>query len=49
MGWVFYEFIGPGIARLMCSWATTEADVDRLLEDVRTLTIAKHAVPGSTV
>ena len=38
MGWVFYEFIGPGIARLMCSWSTTEAEVDRLLEDVRSTT-----------
>jgi threonine aldolase len=33
--WRFYEFIGEGHARFMCSWATTERDVDQLLEDVR--------------
>ena len=27
-GWLFYTFIGPGGCRLMCSWDTTEADVD---------------------
>jgi hypothetical protein len=32
-GWRFYTFIGSG-ARFMCAWDTTEADVDRLLEDV---------------
>jgi threonine aldolase len=35
-GWHYYTFIGQGAAaRFMCSWATTEADVDALLEDVR--------------
>jgi threonine aldolase len=29
-GWVYYTFIGNG-ARLMCSWQTTEADVEALL------------------
>ncbi len=33
-GWQFYSFIGGG-SRLMCSWATTEADVDAFLEDAR--------------
>ena len=42
MGWVFYEFIGPGIARLMCSWATSEAEVDRLLQDVRQMTSSEQ-------
>lgn len=34
-GWYFYTFIGLGQARLMCSWSTTEADIDQLLGDVR--------------
>lgn len=37
-GWRFYEFIGAGGARLMCSWDTTEADVAALAADVRTIT-----------
>ncbi|TLD71156.1 low specificity L-threonine aldolase [Phragmitibacter flavus] len=31
-GWKFYQFIGGG-ARFMCSWKTTQADVDALLAD----------------
>jgi len=31
-GWQFYSFIGGG-SRLMCSWATTEADVQAFLAD----------------
>jgi threonine aldolase len=34
-GWHFYSFIGTGGARFMCSWQTTEADVDRLVTAVR--------------
>ena len=34
-GWHYYTFIGRGGARFMCSWATTEADVDLLLADIR--------------
>ena len=34
-GWLFYTFIGAGGARFMCSWDTTEQDVDALLNDVR--------------
>ncbi len=33
-GWKYYLFIGGG-ARFMCSWSTTEADVDALLQDIR--------------
>ena len=33
-GWRFYDFIGGGGARFMCSWSTTEAEVDALLRDV---------------
>jgi threonine aldolase len=32
-GWAFYDFAG-GTARLMCSWQTTEADVEALVKDV---------------
>jgi threonine aldolase len=33
-GWHFYKFIEPDIYRVMCSWATTEQDIDRLLGDL---------------
>lgn len=33
-GWHFYTFIGVGGARLMCSWATTEEEVDALVADL---------------
>jgi threonine aldolase len=37
LGWRFYTDVGPGGgARLMCSWDTTEDDVDRFTEDLRT-------------
>jgi len=32
-GWAIYNFIG-GAARIMCSWRTTEGDIDALLADV---------------
>lgn len=35
-GWLFYNDVGPdGAARLMCSWDTTEADVNELVADIR--------------
>ncbi len=36
-GWRFYTFIGEGGCRFMCSWDTTEADVDAFLADLREL------------
>ncbi len=33
-GWVFYTFIGSGHCRFMCSWATTDADIEALAKDV---------------
>ncbi len=36
-GWTFYDFIGAGGCRLMCSWDTRESDVDSFLDDVRQL------------
>jgi threonine aldolase len=34
IGWIFYDFIGVGRSRLMCSWATTPAEVQCLVADV---------------
>lgn len=36
-GWIFYTFIGSGHARFMCSWKTTEQDIDRLVADIHRL------------
>lgn len=36
-GWHFYRFIGEHGYRLMCSWSTTQADVDAFVADVRAL------------
>ena len=33
-GWHFYKFIEPDVYRLMCSWATADAEIDRLIADV---------------
>jgi threonine aldolase len=33
-GWHFYKFIEPDVYRLMCSWATTDAEIDRFVGDV---------------
>jgi threonine aldolase len=33
-GWYFYKFIEPDVYRLMCSWATVERDIDRLVSDL---------------
>jgi threonine aldolase len=37
LGWHFYDFIGAGGARLMCSWDTSEDDVHALASDLRAL------------
>ncbi|NCY01464.1 MAG: low specificity L-threonine aldolase [Planctomycetia bacterium] len=34
-GWRFYDFIGAGGCRFMCSWATADDEIDALLADVR--------------
>ncbi len=36
-GWKFYDFIGSGGCRLMCSWDTTEQDVTALVADIAAL------------
>jgi threonine aldolase len=33
-GWVIYNFIGGNVIRFMCSWRTTEADIEALVADV---------------
>jgi threonine aldolase len=33
-GWHFYKFIEPDVYRLMCSWATTAADIEQLVTDL---------------
>jgi threonine aldolase len=33
-GWHFYKFAEPDVYRLMCSWATSDGDVDLLLSDL---------------
>jgi threonine aldolase len=38
-GWKFYTFIGQGGIRLMCSWDTTEDDVDAVASDLRQLLV----------
>jgi threonine aldolase len=35
-GWSFFPFVGERGVRLMCSWDTTESDVDQLAADVKT-------------
>jgi threonine aldolase len=36
-GWLFYTFIGSGGCRLMCAWDTTEADVEALIADLKSV------------
>lgn len=36
-GWKFYDFIGAGGSRLMCSWDTTERDVRAFVQDLKKL------------
>ena len=33
-GWHFYKYIEPDVYRLMCSWATTDTDIERFVGDV---------------
>jgi threonine aldolase len=40
-GWHFYSFIGAGGARLMCSWATTDEDIDCFVKDAAAVTAQK--------
>ncbi len=44
-GWHFYTLYGDRDARLMCSWDTTEEDVDAFAADLRELTSRKLPAP----
>lgn len=37
LGWKYYDFIGDSGARFMCSWATTEADIQAISEDIKAI------------
>jgi threonine aldolase len=39
-GWMFYTFIGRGGCRFMCSWDTTEKDVEDFVADLKALVAA---------
>ncbi len=41
-GWQFSTHVAPGNCRLMCSWDTTESDVDALAEDIGKLSAETH-------
>lgn len=34
-GWRFYKFIEPDVYRFMCTWSTTEEQINELVNDVR--------------
>lgn len=36
-GWMFYTFIGQGGCRLMCSWDTTESDIESFAGEIKNL------------
>jgi threonine aldolase len=44
-GWKFYTFIGDSGARFMCSWDTSDADLDAFAQDLREV----FALPPETV
>ena len=39
LGWKFYTFIGAGGARLLCSWETTEEEIEALVADIAGLVL----------
>lgn len=46
-GWRFYTDVGPGGARLMCSWNTTKADVDLFASHAKLLAGKRPDDPGT--
>jgi threonine aldolase len=42
LGWKFYTFIGAGGARLLCSWATKEEEIDALVADITRLVGSRY-------
>lgn len=51
LGWRFYTFIGASGARFMCSWDTTDEDIDALVRDVRAVLaeVGVSAPSGTTL
>jgi threonine aldolase len=47
-GWRFYKFIEPDIYRLMCSWSTTEQQIDDFVADVTKSLAAKRMADKCT-
>lgn len=45
--WAFYDFIGAGGYRLMCSWDTTREDINTFVQDVRSVAINNPAGSAS--
>jgi len=39
-GWAFYNFIGENGYRFMCSWQTTEAEIEALVADLRACVVS---------
>jgi threonine aldolase len=48
-GWKFYTNVGVDYARLMCSWDTTQEDVETFAADLKELTGSKAGVPDKTL
>lgn len=48
LGWSFYQFIGSGGVRLMCSWDTSEADVLSFVNDLKEILAADIAENAET-
>ncbi len=44
-GWVFHSFLGDGASRLMCSWDTSEEDIEAIVGDLKNVA-AEH--PATT-
>ena len=47
LGWSFYEFIGKGGVRLMCSWDTSEDDVLSFVNDLKKIISSLEADGGN--
>ena len=45
-GWRFYTFIAAGGARIMCSWDTTEEDVNAFAADLEAALKTAGGGPG---
>ncbi|MGC8742550.1 MAG: threonine aldolase family protein [Verrucomicrobiia bacterium] len=45
-GWLFYTFIGQGGCRFMCSWDTTEQDINDFANDIASVMAEKFKKEG---